>query len=603
MKNIHLYRCTTLLISLFLMGTTYGAGNKDIRILIDVSGSMKQNDPQNLRIPALRLLTELLPDGTRAGIWTFGRYVNMLVPLGQVDHTWRKKALLAADKISAHGLDTNIEGSFKEATWDWKHPDDKTQRSIILLTDGYVDIAGDGEQSAASRRRILNKILPRFQQAGVTVNTIALSTNADKKLLQQLATSTHGFYQLAANAEKLERVFFHMFEKATRPDTLPLQDNSILVDESVQEMTLLVFRHEHAPPTRLTSPAGLTIDYRHLPPKLRWHQEDHYDLITVKDPTPGTWHLAAEPDPDNRAMIVTRLQAITTQLPDNISLGDRFTFLVSLTDNGRIITKKEFLHFIKVTVSQESAADRHRDWLLLDNGRGDDRKAGDGIYTLSLNRSLVLGRHDLRVDIDGTTFRRSQHQSFHVYDNPLAVSIEPDGDPSDGAYLLDILPRAGMIDPDSIRLTATITADGENLETLAVPRVHHNEWQLRLNDYPPDQRYQLRLDLQGRRPDGKPLNRSLSPLDFGTPADQEEITPDNDASAETTEEVEGTPVGTAETAPPALDNAATQVNWWLVILEVLLWNLLIIGGLIYCYKKWFLLAPELPPADWQENPQ
>lgn len=601
MKNIYLRHYTILLISLLLIGTANGAANKDIRILIDVSGSMKRNDPHNLRVPALRLLTELLPDGTRAGIWTFGRYVNMLVPLGQVDETWRKMALQAADKISAHGLDTNIEGSFKEATWDWKHPDDKTQRSIILLTDGYVDIAGDSGQSAASRGRILNKLLPGFQQAGVTINTIALSSNADEKLLQQLASSTNGFYQRAATAEKLERVFFHMFEKATRPDTLPLQDNTILVDDAVREMTLLVFRHDHAPATRLTTPAGRTIDYRHLPPGLRWHQEDHYDLITIKHPAPGTWRLVAERDPDNRAMIVTHLQAITTQLPNNISLGEHFTFLVSLTDNGRVITKKEFLHFIKVTVKQESPADRHRDWLLLDNGRGDDEKAGDGIYTLSLNRSLVLGKHDLQIDIDGTTFKRSQHQRFHVYDSPLATTIEADGDKADGTYLLDILPRAGMIDPDSIRLTATITADGETLETQNVPRAHHNEWQLKLNGYPPDQRYQLHLDLQGRKPDGKPINRRLTPLDFGAPADREETTSDNDATAETTEEMEDTAPETTETEATTQDKAPPGVNWWLVILEVLLWNLLVIGALIYGYKKWALLTPQLPP-EWQKNP-
>ena len=30
----------------------------DIRVLIDVSGSMKQTDPNNLRIPALQVLTQ-----------------------------------------------------------------------------------------------------------------------------------------------------------------------------------------------------------------------------------------------------------------------------------------------------------------------------------------------------------------------------------------------------------------------------------------------------------------------------------------------------------------------------------------------------------------
>jgi len=58
----------------------------DVRVLIDISGSMKKNDPNNLRRPALRLLVGLLPEDSRAGVWTFGQYVNMQVPLGKVGH-------------------------------------------------------------------------------------------------------------------------------------------------------------------------------------------------------------------------------------------------------------------------------------------------------------------------------------------------------------------------------------------------------------------------------------------------------------------------------------------------------------------------------------
>ena len=40
----------------------------DVRLLIDVSGSMKLNDPANLRQPAIDLLVKLLPEGSKAGV-------------------------------------------------------------------------------------------------------------------------------------------------------------------------------------------------------------------------------------------------------------------------------------------------------------------------------------------------------------------------------------------------------------------------------------------------------------------------------------------------------------------------------------------------------
>ena len=55
------------------------AANVDVRILIDVSGSMRKNDPMNLRIPAVRLVAELMPQGANAGIWMFSETVEQLI--------------------------------------------------------------------------------------------------------------------------------------------------------------------------------------------------------------------------------------------------------------------------------------------------------------------------------------------------------------------------------------------------------------------------------------------------------------------------------------------------------------------------------------------
>ena len=54
--------------------------SSDVRVVIDVSGSMKKNDPKNLRAPALRMLVGLMPDDANSGVWTFAKMVNMLVP-------------------------------------------------------------------------------------------------------------------------------------------------------------------------------------------------------------------------------------------------------------------------------------------------------------------------------------------------------------------------------------------------------------------------------------------------------------------------------------------------------------------------------------------
>ena len=90
----------------------------DVRVLIDVSGSMKKTDPQNLRKPAVDLIVRLLPDKSRAGIWTFGNDVNMLMPHKPVDENWRKQAAPKANQINSVAMFTNIGKALDEVSFD-----------------------------------------------------------------------------------------------------------------------------------------------------------------------------------------------------------------------------------------------------------------------------------------------------------------------------------------------------------------------------------------------------------------------------------------------------------------------------------------------------
>ncbi|MDJ0807580.1 MAG: vWA domain-containing protein, partial [Gammaproteobacteria bacterium] len=198
----------------------------DVRVLIDISGSMKQNDPNNLRRPALRLLVGLLPRDTRAGVWTFGQYVNMQIPLGQVDGAWKYKARESSRKIGSPGQFTNIEDALKRATEDWSGPPGKFRRSVILLTDGMVDISKSKAKNLASRERVLQRLLPQLQEKGAVIHTIALSGNADHELMRDLASATGGWYEQVENADQLQKVFLRIFEKVGRPDAVPLKDNT-----------------------------------------------------------------------------------------------------------------------------------------------------------------------------------------------------------------------------------------------------------------------------------------------------------------------------------------------------------------------------------------
>ncbi|MCK4709175.1 MAG: VWA domain-containing protein, partial [Gammaproteobacteria bacterium] len=308
----------------------------DIRILIDVSGSMQKTDPDNLRVPALRLINGLIPTGSKAGVWTFGRYVNMEVKWGTVNARWRKQADAGAKKIHSRGQFTNIEGALKRATKGWEKSDPNTSRNLVLLTDGKVDISKNAAKNALSRSNVLYKSIPDLVKRGIKVHTIALSDQTDEALLKRIALKTSGSFEVAESADDLQRIFLHMFERATKPDTVPLKDNSFIIDKSISEMTLLVFR-KNPRETQLIQPdKGKNSEPSHAK-NVNWRFERGYDLITVVKPQPGKWSLDAELDDDNRVMIVTKLKLVVDDLPAYITPDTPINVKLEVhSDNKRI---------------------------------------------------------------------------------------------------------------------------------------------------------------------------------------------------------------------------------------------------------------------------
>src|SRR5690606_19027366 len=98
------------------------ASRPGVRVLIDISGSMKQNDPHYLRKPALEMLVQLYPKGSRGGVWQFAQGVDMLVPYQDVSDSWREAGRRKAARISAGGLFTNIPLALEKATADINRP-------------------------------------------------------------------------------------------------------------------------------------------------------------------------------------------------------------------------------------------------------------------------------------------------------------------------------------------------------------------------------------------------------------------------------------------------------------------------------------------------
>ena len=495
-----------LLLFLLLAGLSpvaWAAGSTpEVRVLIDVSGSMKNNDPNNLRQPALRLLVGVLPKESRAGVWNFAQGASMQVKPGKVTAQWRKLARQRANRIHSRGLYTNIEDALNVSTADWKKRDYRTKRNIILLTDGMVDLSKDPSKNAASRERILKKILPRLKNAGVKIHTIALSKNTDEELLRTLSMSTDGGFVQVDSADELERIFLRLFEKTSNIDTVPLQENKFKVDKSIRDFTVLIFR----PPgkkdsTAIVSPSKQRYTYKKRPRSIEWHPEKNYDLVTVSNPEPGEWSLDAAIDPDNRVMIVTNLNLKVDSLPNNLMMGDELVIRSRLLQDRKTITNKKLLSLMRFTVHRRLGGTHLPVVDLLDNGQGKDSFAGDGVFSGTAGHFTKPGIYEISLKVIGETFNRQSKHRLEVRGSPARINVKK---AKQGGFLATI-----RVDPSMLRTeTVSIQLKLPDGQSKIIPQSAELEWQIMIPaNY---EKQEITATLVGSRFNGKELRMDLS---------------------------------------------------------------------------------------------
>jgi uncharacterized protein (TIGR03503 family) len=469
-------QCLSIMIILIIMAIAQNASaadnNNDIRVIIDVSGSMKKTDPLNLRVPAMKMLNGLIPDGSYAGVWSFGRYVDMTVKWGKVDKDWRKQADIGASKIHSNGLFTNIESALDRATLGWETADSKVKRSIILLTDGRVDISKDKEKNKASRNAILTKSIQALKKTGVKVHAIALSKDADASLLKQLALETVGSFETAESAEELQKIFFKLFERATEPDMIELKGNEFTVDKSIKEMTLLIFRPKGSKLTQLHPPNAAIINSK-LKGKSTWRSEEGYDLITIKEPKVGVWKIDAYSDPYNRLMVVTDLQLKVGDIPYYLTPAQAINITAELHNKNQKISKNSFLRFVDFNLTHVDN-NKHENQLALTYT---DVRKDKGQYLHLLEEKLAEGKHSFIVTIDSQTFNRHKRVDVEVQ-WPVKVEVKSTTEP--GTYRLTVQAREEYLKPDTLRVNVQLKAPDGQQSKLKLDNIS-NVWETEIN--------------------------------------------------------------------------------------------------------------------------
>ncbi|MEO0442360.1 MAG: vWA domain-containing protein [Pseudomonadota bacterium] len=537
----------------------------DVRIIIDVSGSMKKNDPQNLRRPALDMLIKLLPEDSKAGVWTFGQYVNMLVKHRLVDEQWKQEASNDAQTINSVAQFTNIGEALEKASYD-KHysTKDQFQTHLILLTDGMVDIARDPAANVMERNRILNEILPGYQDAGFTIHTISLSDNADKKLMDRLSLATNGQSVVAKSADELMQVFLQVFNQAVPKEEVPLEGNSFFTDSSIEEFTALIFRQPGSPQAQLISPDQTAYTKATKDPTVSWFGTNEYDLITVKQPLEGEWRILADLEPQSRVTVVSDLSLVVKPIPTNLLINDQVDLSLALREENKVIKRAEFLNLLDIDVTvkaidhlkeggDKEGGDKENGDKQWQKRLSDGLVPGDGVFTDRLDYFRETGQYSITVNVDGKTFQRRFNQQVSVRN---AFAVESSVDDKDGKtqYKVMVIPQDQSVNLGKTQVVGKLKdpSGASNIKNFRF--TDEQLWELLIH---PQQQgeYFLTLRITTVNEKGDTNNIIPKPLSFTYPLTDNVFEPDAVVDEQTDipidEPVEPEPISTSNTAEPA----------------------------------------------------
>lgn len=521
-------RSTIVTMALVLFGMPSHADESDVpdvRIVIDISGSMKETDPQNLRRPALDLLAELLPEGSRAGVWTFGRYVNMLVPLGMVDDQWRENARKSSSKINSVGLNTNLVDALDRALYEMSQ-DSGFDQTVIVLTDGHIDM--DDTQgnafspvNSAARSRLLKVVLPKYIDGNVRIHTLALSDDADTAMLNQLAMETDGLALRARNSEELMPTFLKAFDRAVPSEQVPLVGNSFVIDSNVNEFTALIFRAATDKETVLIAPSGQRISeaYAESSSDVRWHHDLNFDLITVRMPEDGGWAVDADIAPDSRVQILSDLKLRVTGLPASVFSGVPVQLEMALENEGDVVTEPTILQLTDVSLKVTAPDGRIGSKLLSDP----EALPMDGVFHETLGRLSQPGEYQVEVNAQGRTFQRRRILTATLAE-PMRVEVNPDFEQQ--VFNVLIYPQSDLVDTSLSRVIARIASpDGSSvIHTMGFSN-DSGAWELALIADKGLGDYEIMLNVRGVSGSGKTFKSKPESIQVTFPLTAPQETP------------------------------------------------------------------------------
>ncbi len=271
-------------------------------------------------------------------------------------------------------------------------------------------------------------------------------------------------------------------------NSIKLLQNRFRIDYEVDEITMVFFRKYGSSPIVLVKPDGSKIfQVQADGENVFWYDSATYDLINIKNPTPGPWQAVGQILPDSRVMVVSDLKLVADKLPDIIFSGEILKQTARLSNNGEPINSAEFRDVVSLDIKLVSTnnpdnnnfgAEDQTIATFKDDGRGMDETPLDGVFTGQFNLAVAHGEWTPVFLVSTPMLTREQVDSpLMLYPNPIEISMEEDGG-GEGYHKLTISSNSEHVDLSSLLIDGKVRFPNGDVQNFSLtesspnPREH-----------------------------------------------------------------------------------------------------------------------------------
>jgi Mg-chelatase subunit ChlD len=430
--------------------------NVTVIIVIDNSGSMLDNDPEDLRFATARMFIRLLDIGDRVAVVVFADNAEDSTDLLTIASEADRNVVLAAavDRPVVSG--TNMNAAFEQTASFLQQDASGNRQYVMFLTDGWPELEklkpGDPVFDEWWGETV------KFARAGgAPVLGVALNmTSGSTRYLEELVASTDGTVFEAGDSTQLADAYLAIFGQLKGRTVLeplivhPSREYLFEVPPLIQRAYFIILSDEEP---------SATVSVYNSPANADVWTDRRFAVISAEPGEdgylqPGEWRIILEkPASDVRAILVSRFGlTITAPLVGVAPVNEPFivtAHLSELLDDGSIALLSPDVMELEVQPPSDSPIDRMP---MNDDGVEGDVCANDLLYSYAYGHTSENGTYEYTVTAHHNGMVTTASGSHELIPFPDIAIDSPEAR------------RYTVRDEDSLDIRVRMTLEEKNIE-------------------------------------------------------------------------------------------------------------------------------------------